>query len=446
VTQGTLTSKIASVQTRLTLVALLLVTLGTAGAVTATLTWKTDQQLESVLARVTPYLAGKSPANVDWQWLGSEISEVRPGDVRVEVRDSTGELRLAQGESQGQGRSAAGFVFGCRNYDEARACGRSEHGFQLSAVRSREDDFGARRYFVSALCLVSLVIGLFVALSSRAVTRRALQPFSELATRVAAIEPGTGRRVALHSNVLEVDSLAARFDGLVERFEQAIEREQRFTAEASHELRAPLTVALAEIEALARGTHDEKSAERAIDALAGVSSLAEALLLFARAQAKVSDERMAVVNLADVAREQVELVRTREPSTTFSVQLPDEALVRGDERLLSRAVANLLDNAIKYGDGSPIEVHADRSGETLSLSVSNGGRGIPPSLRAQIFEPFFRAPEDSGVRGFGLGLPFVRAVVRAHSGEVEVASPRADRTSFILRLPLLEWTEAAATG
>ena len=384
--QATLTSKIASVQTRVTLVALLLVTLGTAGAVTATLAWKTDQQLESVLARVVPYLAGKTPATMDWHWLSNEVSEVRPGDVSVEVRDAEGHVRLALGENEALGASDVGRVSGCKNHEAARVCGRSEHGFLLSAMRSRQDDLSARGYFVFALCLVSLLTGLFVALSSRAVTRRALQPFSDLASRVAAIEPGTGQRVALRTNVMEVDSLAARFDALVERFEEALEREQRFTAEASHELRAPLTVALAEIEALARGTHDEKSAQRAIEALTGVSSLAEALLLFARAQARVSDERMAVVNLADLAREQVELLREREETKTFSLQLPDEALVRGDERLLARALANLLDNAIKYGDDSPVEVRAERDAANVSLVVSNGGRGIASGLRAQVFD------------------------------------------------------------
>ena len=61
-------------------------------------------------------------------------------------------------------------------------------------------------------------------------------------------------------------------------------------------------------------------------------------------------------------------------------------------------------------------------------------------------EPFFRAREDSDVRGFGLGLPFVRAVARAHSGDVEISAEKAGRTSFVLRLPLLEWSEVAATA
>src|SRR5262249_18295352 len=203
----------------------------------------------------------------------------------------------------------------------------------------------------------------------------------------------------------------------------ALAREKRFTAEASHELRTPLTVARAEIEALARGEGNGGAGRRALAALERLASLVEALLWFARAQSRLDHDRMELVNLADVIRAELEELRRAHPGRAFAVELPDEALVRGDEHLIRRAVANLLDNAVKYGDAAPIEARLARSGEGAVLSVANRGPAVAPTAREQIFVPFFRGREDGG-SGFGLGLPFARAVARAHGGDVELGAAR----------------------
>ena len=433
----TLTARLAWVQTGVTVAALAIVAIGASAAVSALLTRKTDQQLDSVAARVASYLVGDSSGKLDWKWVEGEIQELRSADMRVEVRDGAGRLRVGVGEAP---VDLAGMGVGCGVRAGARVCGRRQGEFLVLAGRNRSDDLAARDQLVLALAVASLIAGLIVALASRAVTRRAIRPLSDLAARVRALEPGSGQRVAVPTDLTEVDLLAHRFDSLVARFEEALAREKRFTAEASHELRTPLTIARAEIEALAKGEGTGGGIDRALAALERLASLVEALLWFARAQSRLDHERMELVNLADVIRSELEELRRAHPRRLFSCELPDEALVRGDEHLIRRAVANLLDNAVKYGDHAPIEARLEQSGDDVVLSVANDGLAIPVAVREQIFVPFFRAREDGGP-GFGLGLPFTRAVARAHGGDVELGPARTQGTEVLLRLPLVAWND-----
>jgi len=129
-----------------------------------------------------------------------------------------------------------------------------------------------------------------------------------------------------------------------------------------------------------------------------------------------------------------------QPSFAVRCALPDEALVRGDERLLCRVAANLIDNAVKHGDGDAIELRAERDGGLVRLSVVNRGR-LADELAERVFEPFYRGPRAAGSPGFGLGLPFARAVARAHGGDLVVGAGNSDETALELRLPVLAWSD-----
>jgi signal transduction histidine kinase len=435
----TLIRRVAKVQTRVTLVTLALVTLATALAMSLALSHKTDQQLVAVLGRVTAYVAEKP--TMDWTWLNGEIEEVRPHDVRIEVRDESGRLRLTQGEGPPLGASKGG----CVTSDQLRVCSTISRGLQIVAGRSRSDDAALLRTLVAALALISLGAGVLVAFVSRAVTGKAVQPLSVLAGKVEKLEPGTGARLDLRSDIAEVDVLAQRFDALVSRFEEALDREKRFTAEASHELRTPLTVALAEMESLARGEGDGAEPERAVSALNRLARLAESLLWFARAQGKIVDERTDLVNICDVIRAHAQSCAKTHPTKRLVLDLPDEALVQAEEPLIARALGNLLENAMKYGDESAIEVRVERTPASVQVSVVNGGAGIPEASRSQVFVPFFRSNQAAPqAEGFGLGLPFARAVARAHGGDLMLVSEDMARTELVLQLPLVGWSDVAA--
>lgn len=439
--QEPLAARVATLQTWVTGVTLLVVTAAMAVAMSLVLSHKTDQQLEAVLSRVAYYVEEKAPAPLDLSWFAAEVEEVRPTNVRVELLGAKGDLRFSQGE----GHLAAPASTGCATQDAWRACSKEVRAYRVVVGKNGEDDAALLRTVLGILALLSVVATLAVASSGRRVVGRALAPLSQLADRVARLEPGAGERLDVRSNLAEVDLLAERFDALVARFEEALEREKRFTAEASHELRTPLTLALAEMETLARGEGDGAEPARALGALNRLAQLAESLLWFARAQGKVVDARTDVVNISDVIRAQIEALRKTHPKRRFELDLPDEALVQAEETLIARAIGNLLDNAVKYGDESAIGIKLERAPDNVRVTVINGGAGIPEAERSRVFVPFFRSSEaNPQAEGFGLGLPFARAVARAHGGDLRLGSEQTVKTVLVLELPLLSWSDSAA--
>jgi signal transduction histidine kinase len=433
----TLSSRVARVQTLFTVSMLALVALGTSIAVHGLLARKADQHLLSVTTRVAAYVP-TTLEELDLEWFRGEVEEVRPDDVRIELLDASRRQIFAAGPTLDMPALDAG----CAERAVVRGCATGAGGALLIAARDSSDDLAARRQLDAALFITCGLAGLAAAIGSRSVTRRAIQPLAELAARVEMIEPGSAQQLGSQTGLSELDGLVARFDALVERFEQALNREKRFAAQASHELRTPLTLARAEIESIARGEQDVSAAQRAISAIDRLTALVQALLWFARAQERLREDHLDLVNLADLIRAEIGLLAVAHTSACFDCELPDEALVRADEELVRRAVSNLLENAVQHGSGRAIEVRMERAGGQLTCRVTNGGSPIPLELREQIFLPFFRARQKSP--GFGLGLPLARAVARAHGGDVEVGPERDHETEMVLRLPLVMWQQAEA--
>jgi signal transduction histidine kinase len=436
---ATLSSRVARVQTLFTVSMLALVAVGTSLAVHSLLARKADQHLLSVTTRVAAYVPA-TLEGLDLNWFRDEVEEVRPSDVRIELLDASRRVIFAAGPDV----HASALAAGCAEHDSARSCATSTGAALVIAARESSDDLASRRQLDLALFIACGLAGLGAAVGSRSVTRRAVQPLLDLGARVESMEPGSGRRLGRQTGLQELDGLAAGFDALVERFEQALNREKRFAAQASHELRTPLTVARAEIELLSRGEQDLSAAVRAVAAIDRLTALVQALLWFARAQERLHGEHLEVINLADLVRLEVAALQAAHSSARFRCDLPDEALVRADEELLRRAVSNLLENAIQHGAGAAVEISMTHADGRLGLSVRNAGSTIPLELREQIFLPFFRARPSSGAPGFGLGLPLARAVARAHGGDVEVGTERSDETEMVLRLPVVMWHQAEA--
>jgi len=431
----TLAGRMAAVQTMVTLLALGVAVAATAAVVTVLLHRREDRGLRELAGRVAGLLDGQEVATFGRPWIENEIEELRPSSMRVEIREHAGRLVTEAGPALDLRASATG----CQSRGDARVCAIGAGPFLVVVGASEADDLATRDSFVLAMVIVALLGGLIVTFSSRVVARRALAPLSQLAARIEAIDPGAGQRIGLRSGVVEVDSFASRFDQLIVRFEEALARERRLTAHASHELRTPLTIARAEVEGLATAPDGIAANLRALAALDRLSELVEALLWFARAQVRLDDASMEIVNVADVVRTQVAERERGHSSLVARCELPDEALVRGDERLLSRVIANLLDNAMKHGDGGPVAVRAELDGAAVRIAVVN--RVTEGELTERAFEPFFRGPRASGLPGFGLGLPFARAVARAHGGELSIGSPSIEHTELVLRLPAVAWSD-----
>jgi signal transduction histidine kinase len=433
----TLAGRLALVQSGLTLLALAAVIVGTWLALTSLLERRRDAILQETAHRGVEAVRMLGVYAQDAEWMERELGEIRPTEVRVELQDPTGFVLASSGPDFAPGVAR----LGCYASGDLRACAAKAGIFTIIAASNKAPDREERDRFLAALLVVSVFAGALALLTSRLVARRTLRPLTDLTTAISSIEPGENAPLGTPMAFVELEGLRARFDELLVRFHQALARERRLTAQASHELRTPLGVARGEIEALSNTGDFEAGRTRALAALDRLHELVEVLLWFARVQEPLDEECLGIVNLADVVRAEVTQQKPAMASMTLSCELPDEALVRGDERLLRRVTANLIDNAVKHGDGGQIDLVASVSGSRVLLRVSNTGLAPSLTLKERLFEPFYRGQHAvTGISGFGLGLPFARAVARAHAGDVELVEANSERTVFVLTLPLVHWT------
>jgi two-component system, OmpR family, sensor histidine kinase KdpD len=205
----------------------------------------------------------------------------------------------------------------------------------------------------------------------------------------------------------------------------------------SHDLRSPLTAIVAAGEALSSATLEPDDRLELTDAIAHESRrltrLIDQLLDLARIQAGTAEPREDWCSLEEVVRAAVE--DTEAPKRVRIAVAPELPLIRADAGQLRRAVANLIENALRYGDGQPVSVRARVSGGRILMRVVDQGPGIPPAEHERIFAPFYRAPGSDG-RGSGLGLAIVRGLVEANGGRVRVESLPGQGSSFVVELPL----------
>jgi signal transduction histidine kinase len=229
----------------------------------------------------------------------------------------------------------------------------------------------------------------------------------------------------------EVAAVAASFNRAAERIEALVRANQSLLANASHELRSPLARLKMALSMLDTADAAQRARlQREIDTdIAELDALVEEVLLASRLDAR---------SLA-VAREPVDLrALAAEEAARADATLADDApalVVAGDERLLRRALRNLLENARRYGGGA-IDVELARVPTGVEVRVRDRGPGVPEAMRERIFEPFFRLPghaEHAG--GVGLGLSLVRRIVQAHGGTVRCEARAGGGSCFVFALP-----------
>jgi len=280
-----------------------------------------------------------------------------------------------------------------------------------------------------------LVLLLFAAIAAAAypVVRRLTRRLEALREGVERFGAGElGLRVDA-SGRDEVAAVAASFNRAAERIEVLLRSHQSLLANASHELRSPLArlkMALAMAEG-AQGTQ-RAQLQREIDTdIAELDALVEEVLLASRLDA----------GALTLAREPVDLrALALEEAARAGAEVDDAAAppctVSGDERLLRRALRNLLDNARRHGGGEVTLGWQPQGHGGVALGVSDRGPGVPEACRERIFEPFFRLPghgeRDGGV---GLGLSLVRQIARAHGGSVRCEPRDGGGSRFVLALP-----------
>jgi two-component system sensor histidine kinase MprB len=290
------------------------------------------------------------------------------------------------------------------------------------------------------LLVVGGIVGTGLAgLIGWALGRRATRPVAEL-TEVAEDVRTTGdltRRIEVEGDD-ELARLATTFNEMLAALERTQRSQTQLVADASHELRTPLTSLRTNIEVL--DAYERLDPDDRRDLLRDVSlqldefgSLVDSLVALTR-DAR-ADVPAAPVDLPTLVDEVVDGMRAFvPPGRNLEVVTADAATVMGDHDSLARAVRNLVDNAIKYGDGT-IEVGVAASNGTATISVRDHGVGVAADQRDRIFDRFHRAPESRSLPGSGLGLAIVAQSATRHGGEVSVDNDVEGGAVFRLSLP-----------
>ncbi len=295
---------------------------------------------------------------------------------------------------------------------------------------------------------LALIGALTLALSVAAgwlLSRRIVDPLAAIADaadRIQTTDPG-GRILGSGSGD-EIDRLTDALNRAFSRLLDAYARQARFTADASHELRTPVTIIRTQAEVALRRT---RSVEEYRDALTAVvegsgrmQETIEGLLLLARADAGAFDSSRERTDLHEVVRGALADVATgaRTASVELIHETGDPVRVEGDPRQLRMAVRNLLSNAVRHSpEGSTVRVAVSVAGDEIHIRVADQGEGIAPDQIAHVFDRFYRADKArSRARGgAGLGLSIVQLVAEQHGGRVSIHSEPGMGTTVTITLP-----------
>ncbi len=279
----------------------------------------------------------------------------------------------------------------------------------------------------------------------------ALRPVESMRRRAREIQAGApGRRLPVPPSGDELARLGATLNEMLERLEEAFERERAFVADASHELRTPLAIVKAELELALRDavTVDEfrTAVASAAEETDRVVALAEDLLVIARSdqgRLLVQTEAIAVAEFFDGIGRRFGR-RATERGVALILSAPPELEIMADRARLEQAVGNLVDNALRHA-GTTVTVSATAAGDGVEIQVCDDGAGFPEAFIAHAFKRFSRADTARGRGGAGLGLAIVAAVAEAHGGSVQAANrPALGGADVCLSLPRTPGAPAVA--
>ncbi|MEU1725912.1 HAMP domain-containing sensor histidine kinase [Nonomuraea sp. NPDC005692] len=288
---------------------------------------------------------------------------------------------------------------------------------------------------LAALYLASLGIGWVL-------SGRVLRPVRSITRTTEEIQAtDLTRRIRLGGSRDELKDLADTIDTMLDRLEEAFSAQRRLIDDASHELRSPLTIIRANVDAvLASPEASEEERARAVQivdrATTRMTRLVEDLLASARRQATAFADTD--LDLSRVAREACEeyAAPAAARGLTITRGLDRNLEMTGDQDALRRAVANLLSNAVRLTPpGGSVRVEAGRSGGWLWVAVRDDGPGLGVAEQERVFDRFWRGEASRRDRHTGLGLAIVRQIVESHGGRVAVFSRLGQGATFVLWLP-----------
>jgi signal transduction histidine kinase len=384
-------------------------------------------EVSDVLGSVSPPADATVLVHRGDGWFSSSLevgSDAVPTGLRTVVRQ--GSAAVTWGEAGGEPAVAVGVPLPAADAEF----------FEIAATPELTRTLDTLRVVLTAFAVATAVAG---AVLGRYAARRVVAPLDNVAGAAARIAGGALDTRLSTTEDPDLATIVGSFNSMVDAVHERIERDARFAADVSHELRSPLTALVTSVDVLQRRRDQmPEQARQALDLidrdLRRFQRALEDLLELGRLEAGAAGSVTATVDARDLVRHALE-AGGRPDELLRSPDSSSGTWVSVDKAQLHRALVNLFENADRHGGGlTGVTVTATPGG--VVISVEDAGPGVPPADRERVFERFVRGGSRGSLPGTGLGLSIVAETVRAHGGAVWCApGPDGTGSRFVIRLP-----------
>ncbi len=320
-----------------------------------------------------------------------------------------------------------------------------EHEFVgVIAARSTHGLHQQLRWLLALVTVLPGMVWVIAAVAGRAYCRRALAPVRLMAQSAQAMTvEGSEQRLPVSSQRDELAELSTTMNRLLDHWQAAMQRQKRFTGDAAHQLRTPLTVLQGQIDVALRRPRTEAEYRETLLLLGTQTTelreLVEALLFLARAGDGSVTSLWETLDVAEFWSEYPRRWKQHPRWADLSFTSDNAGQIQGSRTLLMQLLDNLISNALKYSPaGTPVIVGTSVRHHEVVWTVQDNGIGISPAEQTQVFEPFFRSAmaRQTGAPGTGLGLALAQRIAATHGGTIELTSQPGQGTRFTVTLPL----------
>ncbi len=276
------------------------------------------------------------------------------------------------------------------------------------------------------------------------ISRKSMKPLETFSLTIEKItHKNMNERIAPELQVSEVKNIANSFNGMLDRLQGAFETEKRLVADASHELKTPLSVIRAQCDVLLQDDNADRKYTQALSRIRTASKSMDRLigdmLSLTRIDSGVlSASDFTVVSLYECIDNALRFTEfpAKEKQIKIIKRIPEDINIPGDRDMMTEVFLNIIENGIKYNrPGGSVEITAARSAGSTEIAVKDTGEGISENDLDRIFDRFYRADTSRGREGTGLGLSIAKAIVETHGGRINVRSEPGKGSCFVITLP-----------
>ncbi|HBH60183.1 MAG TPA: histidine kinase [Nitrospiraceae bacterium] len=315
----------------------------------------------------------------------------------------------------------------------------------IYAARSLEAGNAVINRFIQFIIVTVPVYIAIIAFAGLWIAKRSLKPLKMFYSRIEKITHRTlGERIEIDLQPEEIKGLARSFNGMLDRLQKAFDSEKRLIADASHELKTPLSVIKTRCDILLQKDRSVEEYTRSLHIIKSTSDtmrrLIDDMLSLARLDSGVlSSADFTTIPLNDCLKQSVKLAEVLAEKGGINIQtsLAEDVYVSGNLNTLTEAFLNIIENAIKYNrPGGSVNIAVSKKGGRVGIRIEDNGTGIEKNDKEKIFDRFYRGRASRNMEGTGLGLSIASAIIKAHSGEINVRSEVSKGSCFDIILPI----------